>query len=281
MDIVTSSTEKSIQYRIFSYSYTLNKWDEIMAYSNEYPSSKELTLPLNTTVKKGKNKYLIWAKSSLVEGNGYEDFKIIEFDSESETGPIPPPPNGNTLIVIDPGHGGYDPGAKSNIINFFEKDITLQVALKLGSELERLGYRVLYTRNNDSTAWNSKDKSESLRYRYTFANNNNADLFISLHCNSFNGKGTGIETYFSNSNQLKDREFASLVHKEVINSTSMIDRKAKPKDFWVVTYTKMPALLLEMGFIDNINDAPKLASPEFQNNIVKGIIKGVKSYKQP
>ncbi|MEG2338525.1 MAG: hypothetical protein RSB66_05545, partial [Clostridium sp.] len=74
VDIVTSSTEKSIQYRIFSYSYTLNKWDEIMAYSSEYPSSKELTLPLNTTVKKGKNKYLIWAKSSLVEGNGYEDF---------------------------------------------------------------------------------------------------------------------------------------------------------------------------------------------------------------
>ncbi|MEF9953400.1 MAG: N-acetylmuramoyl-L-alanine amidase [Clostridium sp.] len=278
LDIITSSTEKTVQYKIFSYSYTDKKWEEIQGYSKSYNQSENLTLTLPTTVKKGKNKFLIWTKSPLIEGMGYEDYKVIEFDSESETGPIPPS-NGKTKIVIDPGHGGFDPGAKGGIISLFEKDIALQVALQLGSRLESLGYQILYTRNSDVTAWNSKNQNESLKYRYTFANNNNADLFISLHCNSGGGKGTGIESYYSSSRPSKDKEFASSVHSQVIRSTTMIDRKLKAKDFQVVKYTNMPSILLEMGFIDHPSDAYKLGDPVYQEKLVDGIIKGITKYK--
>ena len=156
-------------------------------------------------------------------------------------------------IVLDPGHGGKDPGAVGHGLQ--EADINLRLAKCLAVELRSKKHAVIMTR--------STDEYLSLAQRSKISNDNNPDLFISLHCNAAtNPSAHGIET-LCYSLSSKGYIFALAVQKALVEGTGLANRgvKARP-DLYVLKHTKAPAILIELGFISNPKDAEWLKNPE-------------------
>ena len=148
------------------------------------------------------------------------------------------------LIIIDAGHGGIDPGSDSHGI--LEKDINLEIALKLQEVLHENGYSVLMTREDDN--------SLSLRERSDFANEKEADLFISLHQNCYAQDASvhGIEVYYNSDKTTNDQQLAQMIQESLINETGAKNRGIHSDNGLVVTReTIMPAVLVETAFISN------------------------------
>ncbi len=216
-------------------------------------------------------------------------------------------------IMIDPGHGGEDPGALGPN-GLKEKDVVLKLAHLLGKKLEeRLGVEVLFTRN--------KDVFVPLTKRPALANSQKADLFISLHLNaSPDPKAKGIEVYYlnfttdpeamrvaalenrantqgisdlqdlvkavlANTKLNESRELASKVQRELVRYLSKFypdieDRGVKYAPFLVLVGTRMPAILVEADFITNPVIAKRLTEEEYLEKIAEGIARGIEAYIQ-
>src|SRR5690625_1623719 len=179
----------------------------------------------------------------------------------------------NKTVVIDAGHGGSDPGASGN--GLYEKELTLEIAQKVKKLLQSAGFKVIMTRSNDTYV--------SLEERSSIANNSNADIFVSIHINA--GGGTGIETYWYGKHEPeKSKALATALQEEVIKGTNSVDRGVKGSidgkkgNFHVIRETEVPSALIELGFIDNKNDAEKLKQTSFKEKIVKGIVDGIKKF---
>lgn len=164
-------------------------------------------------------------------------------------------------IFIDPGHGGVDPGARGYQLK--EKDLTLSIALKLRDYLNKqyTGHSIKMSRTTDKTV--------SLKARTNAANSWNADYLISIHINS--GGGTGFESYIYNRTNNKGTiNKQTIIHNEVMKYTAFGDRGKKRANLHMLRESRMNAILTENGFIDNKNDAAKLKSNAFLNQIAKG-----------
>ncbi|MBB6732927.1 N-acetylmuramoyl-L-alanine amidase family protein [Cohnella zeiphila] len=177
-------------------------------------------------------------------------------------------PKGTYTIVLDAGHGGSDPGAIS-ITGRSEKDFTLPVILKLQALLaadKRLN--IVLTRSGDTYP--------SLSDRYNLANSLNADLFLSVHGNS-NTKSsiTGTEIYYTRDASL---DFANTVRKYATPSTGLQDRGVIKQSLAVTRETKMPAVLVEAGYLSNKSDESKMYTDDFQNSLAAGIAEAIKKY---
>lgn len=173
-------------------------------------------------------------------------------------------------VVIDPGHGGKDVGA-SGVSGQYEKDFTLDMSLKVKKLLEQdpeIG--VYLTRTDDSYI------SQESRGRPKYANKLNADLFVSIHGNTFSDSSvSGTETfYFEEDSQ----EFANIMHEHVINATGFKDRQIKQENFFVLKDTEMPAVLLELGYLTNPSDESEMLTTEFQDRVATAIVEGIKAY---
>lgn len=165
-----------------------------------------------------------------------------------------------TKIFIDPGHGGSDPGAVGRIK---EADYTLPYALELGRILSSLGLQIMYSRTTNATV--------SLADRCKMANQANANYFISIHFNA--GGGTGIETHALAPGG-NGEKLAKAVQSSLIEYTGMRDRGVKFSNFQVLRDTKMPAILIEGGFVDS-DDADKIKTEAYKQNFVRGASKGI------
>ncbi|MBE6021013.1 MAG: N-acetylmuramoyl-L-alanine amidase [Clostridiales bacterium] len=177
---------------------------------------------------------------------------------------------GDGVIVLDPGHGGSDPGAIYSGIN--EKDINLQVAKKTADILESAGYEVILTRK--------KDDFIELTDRAMISNRKNASVFVSIHCNaSENPQSCGIETYNARDSQ-KGMELGKSIHKAVLESTGADDRGTHEKNFVVLKNTRCTAALVEIGFMSNAGELEKLTDTFYQNKVAKGIAEGIIDYIQ-
>lgn len=269
--------DSDISYKAFLYSNSQNKWLDASIYSS-IGSGDSKVITLDNALETGTNKVLVWAKRTSITGDVYEDYKIIEIETV-KPGPM------KKLIVVDPGHGGKDPGALNHATGSQEKIIALSVSLKLGDILKSNGYEVIYTRTDDNVNWNSSDQNASLKYRYTFANTNGADLFVSIHCNSYNGANTGLgtasgtEILYSKQTPNKDKALAQSILDEYLKTTGMKSRGIKNNGNWqVVNHTKMPASLVELAFIDNQSDELKLKDPAFQQKAAQGVANGIIKY---
>lgn len=175
------------------------------------------------------------------------------------------------LIVIDAGHGGDDPGTQS--LNFLEKDINLDIALKLQQVLSMKGYSVLMTREDDCNI--------ELKERANFANENNADLFISIHQNSYiqDSSVNGIEIYYNSGKSTEDETLAQLIQDGLIEKTGAYDRGIRVENQLVVTrQTNMPAVLIETAFLSNPTELKYITSNEYQNKVVEGIVFGIENF---
>jgi len=178
-----------------------------------------------------------------------------------------------TLIgIVDPGHGGFDPGAMGNGLR--EADLTWEFGQKFARHMERSGVKVYLTREKNQTA-TSNSKNE-LAYRCNFANEKGGLFYISFHLNA--GGGSGFESYRYPQTDSATIRLQQIVHgnvAKVFSNYGMSDRGMKTADFAVLRGTKMPAVLLELGFIDHSRDANIINRPDFQNQVAEAAARAV------
>lgn len=191
----------------------------------------------------------------------------------SEVVNLEPISTGQTVIVIDSGHGGTDPGAIYSGAN--EKDLNLSMGLKLGQTLEQAGYQVIYTRN--------EDRAVSLANRSQIANTANAALFVSIHCNASTNKDlSGTTTYYSvneNANLTNERlKLATAVQSSLVSNLGISDKGVRTARFQVTRETIMPSILVETAFMSNSNDVAILSNEDKQWVFARSIAQGIVNY---
>ena len=198
--------------------------------------------------------------------------------------------NYQKVIFLDPGHGGKDPGAQ--YLGLKEKDLTLQVSQQLKTKLESLGYTVIMSRSTDVFV-------DFVTERSKMSNETNADMFISIH---FNATGHGLDsgedgiqtyTYLSTRNipsvinkkwhdnptRLKySYKLGSYIHQSVLATTQAKDAGLLAKSFAVLRETNKPAVLLELGYMDDSKESQKIRTKEYQQKLVDGITQGIQQY---
>ena len=181
--------------------------------------------------------------------------------------------------MIDPGHGGHDLGTTSTFDkSFHEKAVNLVTAQILQTHLQQMGFRTLMTRQSDVFV--------PLKKRSQFANDQNADLYVSVHYNSAPAeKAHGIEVFYFNSEENKVRaaaskEMAKYVLDEVINKTAAKSRGVKHGNLAVIRETRMPAILIEGGFFTNEDEFNKIKDPAYLRKVAWGIAQGLRTYSE-
>ncbi len=192
----------------------------------------------------------------------------------------PPPAAGTNarLIVIDPGHGGSDPGSQHNGLT--EKDLTLDISKRLRALLVERGWLVKMTRDTDVDVFgaNASDRDE-LQARCDVANGAGARLFISVHINSFTSSGlNGTTTYYYKSDSYG---LADAVHARLAASLPTVDDGIRKENFYVIHHTTAPAILVETAFLSNPGDAKLLKTDAFLQKVAVGIASGVGDYASP
>lgn len=175
---------------------------------------------------------------------------------------------GSPLIVLDAGHGGRDQGTSAG--KALEKDINLAVVEKLAEELEKAGAAVLLTREDDTKV--------ELEARAEYANKNEAELFISIHCNFCEDDAgvKGLECYYRESSEEGEALADSIV--QVMEGTDQIGcRGTRTGDFRVLNKTKMPAVLVEIGYLSNQGECAKLTDETYQKLMAEKLAEGILS----
>ena len=182
--------------------------------------------------------------------------------------PSRPLPHNKPLVIIDAGHGGQDPGT-IGIGGLREKDLVLPISLDVAEGLRKQGVEVRMTRDSDYFV--------SLQGRTDFANNVQADLFVSIHANAINLSRpdvNGLETYY-----YKDgRRLAEVIHWSILNSVNIKNRGIRRARFYVLRHSTMPAVLVEVGFVTGAEDAPRLKNPTHRSQMAEAIVRGIIQY---
>ncbi|NJR64559.1 MAG: AMIN domain-containing protein [Leptolyngbyaceae cyanobacterium CRU_2_3] len=181
---------------------------------------------------------------------------------------LPNVQNGRLLVVLDPGHGGSDPGAVG-INGLQEKQIVLPIAQQVAAYLEQQGVQTILTRTDDSDV--------ELEPRVQMAEQSNATLFVSIHANSISldrSEVNGVETYYFASGE----QMARVIQDSIIQGTGMNDRGIRQSRFYVLRRTSMPAVLVEVGFVTGSEDAPRLANEGFRSQMARAIAQGILQY---
>ena len=173
------------------------------------------------------------------------------------------------VVVIDPGHGGFDRGGMPGQV-LPEKPYTLDTAVKLAKVLKADGIKVVLTRNADYYV--SLGERTSIANAYAGYN----AVFVSIHFNSGRRVGAyGIETYYNNSRAYR---LAALIHPRVIAALGSIDRRIHHRGYFVLRRNRLPAVLVECGFLTNPREAARIVSPGFRENLAKAIAAGIEQY---
>ncbi|MCM3567352.1 N-acetylmuramoyl-L-alanine amidase [Neobacillus mesonae] len=172
-------------------------------------------------------------------------------------------------LYLDPGHGGNDPGAQGHGLN--EKDITLDIALKLRAILENdyKNVSVKMSRTSDTT--------KSLNQRTSEANHWGADYFLSIHINSADRSAEGYEDYIYSglSSSSTTAKYQNIIHAEVLKVNELRNRGTKKADFHVLRESAMPAILTENGFITNAHDASLMKETSWRHKVAQGHANGL------
>jgi N-acetylmuramoyl-L-alanine amidase len=172
-------------------------------------------------------------------------------------------------VVIDPGHGGKDPGARS-ILGFYEKGINLSVALDVARLLEQRGLRVKMTRTDDYYP--------ELEERAAIANRLNADLFVSIHADSFpKSSRRGYTVYVAKAASSSSRRAARDIVRSM-SGTGLNSFGVQTANYHVLIGTRGPAVLVEMGYLTNRREAALLRRSSFQNRLAHAIANGICDY---
>ena len=187
-------------------------------------------------------------------------------------------------VCIDPGHGGYDPGAVGPS-GLREKDVALQIALQVGQRIQTAGIQVAYTRTSDAVSWPA-NINQDLAARTQIANRSEADIFVSVHCNSSNkASAHGMEVFTTPGQGWADKLAESIVRawadafpQGVIRKDTSDGDSDKEANFYVLRNTAMPAVLVETTFISNPQEEALLRTAAFQEAAAQAIASGICKY---
>ncbi|OAB40427.1 N-acetylmuramoyl-L-alanine amidase family protein [Paenibacillus antarcticus] len=239
-----------------------------------YPNISEVRYSLFT-----RDPYQVRVVIALTQANAFQlitgvDSNMLVIDlnvTEDSTATVPPIiESGRKVVVIDPGHGGSDPGTTS-ITNKYEKNFNLSLALKVQELLlKEPNIEVVMTRDSDIYPTRTE--------RVQLANQLNADVFVSIHGNSVLAapQVNGTETYYYQRSSSKD--LANIIHKYLIKAIGLTDRGVKNGSLQVIRETTMPAVLLEVGFLSNRSDEQIMSSDTVQYKAAQAIVDGIKEY---
>ncbi|QUI21729.1 N-acetylmuramoyl-L-alanine amidase [Vallitalea pronyensis] len=193
-----------------------------------------------------------------IKANHIYEFRIRQDEENIYLKAYRPKELYSQIVVVDPGHGADDPGANCN--GLFEKDVNLDMVMYAKKHLDQHDdIKVYYTRLDDTYP--------TLGERAQLANDIEADFFVSVHNNSFGTKAHGTETYYlsySDTEGLNAYELADIFHDSLIKELDTYDRGTKKGNFLVLRETDMPAVLLEVAFLSNTEDAKRLKSEVFK-----------------
>ncbi len=179
------------------------------------------------------------------------------------------------VICLDPGHGGSDPGAVGPT-GTMEKDNTLAIALLLKEKLEKNGATVVITRDSDTEVACATDLEE-LCARVEVANHADADLFISIHNDAFTSNTAAGTTTFHYGGK-ESIKLAGLIQQNLVEKLGTKNRGCRFASFYVLRYTNMPSILIEVAFISNIVEEMLLSSVDGRDNAAESICNGVLKY---
>ena len=195
----------------------------------------------------------------------------------------------SNTIFLDPGHGGRDSGAF--YYNVAEKDLNMQIYRKLRTKLEELGYKVLTSRDSDIDV-------DFITERSRMVNKTNSDIFISIHFNATGNaysKASGIQTYsysdepdypskinpywHNHPDRISEsKRLAAAIHSSLLAETGAKDAGQLERSFAVLRETAKPAVLLELGYMDNFTESQQIRDSRYQDKLVAGIVKGIQKY---
>jgi len=181
----------------------------------------------------------------------------------------PKPRRMSGTVVIDPGHGGKDPGARS-VLGFYEKTVNLSVALEVARLLEQKGLRVRMTRTDDYFV--------ELEDRAAIANDLNADLFVSIHADSFpKSSRRGYTIYVARVASSSSRRAAYAISRSM-GGTGLNSFGVQTAGYHVLTGTRGPAVLVELGYLSNRTEAALLRTTSFQDRLAQAVADGICDY---
>ena len=181
---------------------------------------------------------------------------------------VPVVPNGQPIVIVDPGHGGPDPGAVG-IGGLRETDIVLDISRQVAALLSRQGVSAVLTRDAEYDL--------GLEPRVQMANRANATVFVSIHANAISMARpdvNGLETYYFNSG----KDLADAIHRAVLEETGVRDRRVRQARFYVLRHTRMPSVLVETGFVTGAEDAARLRDPAYRSRMAAAIARGILRY---
>ena len=277
--------------------YAQNTWKgDYYLKSGGYMAKKEWVYDSNYQAWFYLDENGVYVTGSHLINGALHSFKgngawIKEIKEEKSSNELPfATSNYQKVIFLDPGHGGKDPGAQ--YLGLKEKDLNLQVSMQLKTKLESLGYKVIMSRSSDIDV-------DFITERSRMSNETNADMFISIHFNA-TGHGLdsgedGIQTYMyqptgnipsvinkkwhDNPTRLKySYKLGSYIHQSVLATTQAKDAGLLAKSFAVLRETNKPAVLLELGYMDDSKESQKIRTKEYQQKLVDGITQGIQQY---
>ena len=182
---------------------------------------------------------------------------------------------GETIVVIDPGHGGEDPG-KVGVNDALEKDINLKIAEKLRLLLEENGIQIVMTREDDFVP---ESKREDLKKRVELINEVDPDIVICIHQNSFTNQTVAGPQVFYHGDSEISKMIAQTLQEELWLVDEEHQRQIKGNEnYYMLSETNVPTVIVECGFLSNAADAEKLVTEEYQDQIAKAICLGVKKW---
>ncbi len=188
---------------------------------------------------------------------------------------------GNRVVLIDAGHGGVDPGAVG-LTQVLEKDVTLAVSKRLQALIQQSGAKTIMVREDDRDLGTSqgllKRKREDLAQRIKLALDTQAEVYISIHANSFpDAKLTGAQTFY-HSDSPEGKELAQSIQQE-LNSMTNGKRVIKGnQDIYVLKKANQAAVTVELGFLSNAGEEQLLMTPEYQQKLAVAIYQGISVY---
>lgn len=202
--------------------------------------------------------------------------------AKSETNKLPPAkkPLSPKVVIIDPGHGGSDPGACREGVQ--EKDINLAIAKKIGKQLPN--YRVQLTRIEDTDfvkngVFSKAAERQDLAQRIEVAKKANAKIFVSIHINTGKGQDRGALVYYDPMDKASTR-LAEIMQEEVNKLPGTIRKKPRPEQFYLFENLQIPVVLVEAGWLCSPGERERLQNPQYQEQMAGAIARGINKFLQ-
>lgn len=211
-------------------------------------------------------------------------FIILQYDfEEDDAWKMQSLPLSGKIIVLDPGHGGPDPGAVQG--EAIEKDISLSVSIKLRDYLQQQGALVLMTRETDMDLADedlkgySRRKVQDLKRRVDLINHSEADFFASIHLNAIpSPKWKGAQTFYSG-HYKESKRGAKFIQEELRRNLENTNREAKTSEsIYLLKKSEIPGVLVEIGFLSNPTEREMLRQEDYQEQVAASIYQGIMRY---